>query len=315
MEQNYSQLIERIARVCGLPSDEINRKVEAKRAKLSGLISREGAAQIIAAELGVNFEKENIKINELVPGMKRVNVVGKVVELSPVREFNKNGREGKVLGILLGDETSSVRTVLWDTNHISLFEKSEIKEGDVIQISNASIRNNELHLNSFSEIKKSDEIIENVKEKVGCLTKKIIELNTGENVQIRAFIVQMFEPRFFEICPECNKKVENGECATHGKVAGIKRALLNLVLDDGSETIRAVLFNEQLAKLGVSDEELNNSDVFLKKRDFLLGEEKILTASVRQNKMFNNQELFISDITNIQVDDLITQLEKNNKEN
>jgi len=38
-------------------------KVEDKKAKLSGLISKEGAAQIIAAELGVNFEDQDLKLN------------------------------------------------------------------------------------------------------------------------------------------------------------------------------------------------------------------------------------------------------------
>ena len=49
--QNYDLLIERIAKASGLEKEEVERKVEAKKAKLSGLISKEGAAQIIAAEL------------------------------------------------------------------------------------------------------------------------------------------------------------------------------------------------------------------------------------------------------------------------
>ena len=39
MTSNYYQLIERIAKASGKQSDDINRLVEAKRAKLSGLIS------------------------------------------------------------------------------------------------------------------------------------------------------------------------------------------------------------------------------------------------------------------------------------
>ena len=57
---NYLQLLEKIAKSSGLTKDDIDRKVEAKRAKLSGLVSKEGAAQIVAAELGINFEKERL---------------------------------------------------------------------------------------------------------------------------------------------------------------------------------------------------------------------------------------------------------------
>ena len=51
----------RYAKHSGLNVEEVNRKIEAKRAKLSGLISQEGAAQIVAAELGINFENEKLK--------------------------------------------------------------------------------------------------------------------------------------------------------------------------------------------------------------------------------------------------------------
>jgi len=78
MLQNYTQLIERIAKSSRLSVEDIERRIEAKRAKLSGLISKEGAAQIVASELGINFEKEKMKVSELLPGMKKVNIVGKL---------------------------------------------------------------------------------------------------------------------------------------------------------------------------------------------------------------------------------------------
>ena len=59
--QNYDVLLDKIAGASGVSREEIERKVEAKKAKLSGLISREGAAQIIAAELGVSFEDQDSK--------------------------------------------------------------------------------------------------------------------------------------------------------------------------------------------------------------------------------------------------------------
>ena len=109
--QNYDLLIERIAKSAKLEKEEIERRVEAKKAKLSGLISKEGAAQIIAAELGISFEDQDLKISELMPGMKRVNVIGKIITLFPVREYSKNGREGKVANFVIADETGNTRVV------------------------------------------------------------------------------------------------------------------------------------------------------------------------------------------------------------
>ena len=63
MADNYVQLVERIASAAKIDKSEVERKVEAKRAKLSGLVSKEGAAQIVAAELGINFEQEKLKIS------------------------------------------------------------------------------------------------------------------------------------------------------------------------------------------------------------------------------------------------------------
>jgi len=310
MQQNYTQLLERISRTSGLSIGDLERKIEAKRAKLSGLISKEGAAQIVASELGINFDKEKIKISEMMSGMKKANVTGKIIQMFPIREYNKNNRQGKIGVFIFSDETSSIRTVLWDTNHIDLIEQGKIKEGDVVDITNASVRNSELHLTGFSDIKLSNEVLENVVEKLVVQERNILDLKIGNNVKIRALVVQIFEPRFFTVCPVCSKKVsEIGECKEHEKVAGERRALLNLVLDDGSETIRTVLFSEQIELLGIKKEELE-PEAFLTKRKEILGSEFLFSGQVRENKFFNNQEFFATDIEKIDIEKLIEQLEK-----
>ena len=313
MIQDYAQLADRISKASGKDIEEINRLVEAKRAKLSGLISREGAAQIVASELGINFDKAKVKINEIMTGMRKINLIGKIIQLFPVREFKKEKREGKVVNFIIADETSNIRTVLWDSNHIELIEKGEIKKGDVIEITNANLRNTELHLGGFSDIKKSGEVLENVKEEKECFEQEISKFSVGGSFKVRAVIVQIFEPRFFEVCPECSKKVlsepEGSRCEKHGKVTPIKRALLSLVLDDGSASMRAVLFSEQIEKLGLTLETLQG-DVFLQKREELLGRESYFSGNVRQNKLFNNLEFFISDIKDMEIEKLIEVLEK-----
>jgi len=307
---NYTRLVERITQASNLTKEEIDRKVEAKRAKLSGLVSKEGAAQIVAAELGINFDKERMKISELVQGMKKANIIGKVITISPVRSFNKNGRDGKVANLLVADSSGNAKAVFWDTNHISLIEQGKIKKDDVIEISNAQVRNGELHLSSFSDVKLSKETLGEVITKKVFSEKKLKDAKSGENLRTRALIVQIFEPRYFEVCPECGKKVIDNECKIHGKIEPKHRALINVVLDDGSDSIRSVIFGEQIYQLGLTEEEVFNMDKFLEKKNDILGEEKVFTGNIRTNLLYNNIEFNIEQIEKVDVDELLKVLEQ-----
>ncbi len=312
IQGNYEKILKIISKSSELSIDEIERKVEEKRSRLAGLISKEGAAQVIAAELGISFDEQKLKIDEIMSGMKKVNTVGKVIDLSPVRTFMRKGAEGKVANMLLADETSNIRVVLWDVNHISLIEKEAVKEGSVVEILNGSIRDNEIHLGSFSELKLSDKALENVKTERVVKEKNISDFRIADNVAVRAFIVQAFEPRFFEVCPECKRKPEtmgeNSVCKDHGKIIPEKRALINLVLDDGTETIRTVLFHEQLSGLGIT--ELEDPEKLIDQRQALIGKEMVFSGNVRKNRIFNNPEFIVEQASEINLDDVIKDLEK-----
>jgi replication factor A1 len=307
---NYPGLLEFISSSSGVPIDEIERKIEAKQAKLSGLISKEGAAQVVAAELGVNFEKQKIKISQIMPGMRKVNVVGKIINMFPIREYNKNGRSGRIGSFILADDTSNIRAVLWDENHIGLIAKGEINNNNVVEITNASMKNGEIHLTSFSEIKNSSQLIKTIVTQRLVTHKKIAEFNTNDNASARAFIVNIFEPKFFEICPECRKKVgETKECLAHGKVNPQRRAILNFVIDDGSDSMRAVAFSDHIEKI-MGKEELENPELFLLKKKELLGKEMIIGGQIRRNTLFNNNEIIADDFREVDLDSLITELER-----
>ncbi|PIN93981.1 hypothetical protein COU54_00710 [Candidatus Pacearchaeota archaeon CG10_big_fil_rev_8_21_14_0_10_31_24] len=304
----YEQLAERISNSAKLPLEEVHRKVEAKRAKLSGLVSKEGAAQIVAAELGINFENEKMKISELAQSMRRVNTVGKVVEIFPIRSYSKNGREGKVVNLVIADSSSNVKVVFWDTNHIELVESGKIVQGVVLEINNGAMRNNELHLSSFSDVKLSKEKIEEVVTNKVYNSGSFKDVKPGQSLKTRAFIVQVFEPRYFEVCPECGKKATEGNCVVHGSVQGKKRALVNLVLDDGTETLRCVLFGDDIQKLGFSEEEIFSVDLFNARKLKMLGEEKIFSGNVRSNQLYNTTEFNVNGVEDVDVEKVIQEL-------
>ncbi len=310
VDGNYDKILNRIAKASGLSKEEIDRKVEAKIAKLSGLISKEGAAQVVTAELGISFDEEKLKIDELLPGMRKANLVGKVINLFPVRTFERQGKTNKVANFVLADDTSNIKVVLWDTNHISLIEEGKIKEGSVVEIASGSVRDNEIHLGSFSELKLSKEELGEVRTEKIVKEKQIIDFKPMENNSVRAFIVQAFDPRFFYVCPECKKKaVPEGDgymCQEHGKVLAEKRALINIVLDDGTETIRAVLFHEKLGEIGLTA--LDDVSLLSQQKQNLLGNEMIFSGAVRTNKFFNNQEFIIDSVQELNLDELLNKL-------
>ncbi|MEN9626702.1 MAG: hypothetical protein RL557_1030 [archaeon] len=306
---NYLQLVQLIAENSGISRDEIERRIEAKQAKLSGLISREGAAQVIAAELNINFDKQLLKIAHIVPGMRKINLVGKIITLFPIREYNKNGRSGRIGSFILADETSNIRTVLWDEHHIDLISKGDIVADFVVEITNASLKNGELHLGSFSELKISDKDITTTVSEKPTVKKSIYHFMPYDNVSTRAFIVQMFEPKFFEVCPQCRKKVgETKECMEHGKVVAERRALVSIVIDDGTESIRGTLFHDVLERL-MPRETLENAELFTAQKKEFLGKEVFISGSVRRNALFNSNDFIVSDIKDVDLDRLIEELE------
>jgi hypothetical protein len=309
LQGSYDQIVKLIAEGASLSVEDIERRIEARRAKLSGLISKEGAAQIIASELGISFDKQKMKISNLLSGMRKINLVGKIIKMNRVAEYNKNGRSGKIGSFLVADETSNIRVVLWDTNHIDLIEKGTIKEGSVIEISGAEVRNSELHLGGFADIKISQSIIDNVHTTLVLQKKTLDKVQPNDNLFTRAFIVQMFGPTFFTVCPECGKRVmEDNKCMTHGNVSPKRKSILTLIIDDGTENMRAVLFSENIQKLN-NGKEIENVEEFMPKRIELLGKEVIIEGNARKNKLSDSLEIFVNDIKEIELETLIEELE------
>ena len=319
------QIIRKIKEKTSYSEEAINDMISKKIKQLSGLITREGAARIVANELGVKLIEKisgKLKIKNILSGMRDVEVVGIVKQNFGVRDFSSSGRSGKVASLIIADETGSIRVVLWN----DIADKvSSLKNGDVVKLVGGYVRENqgvkEVHLNSRSKI-----IINPPGEKVESIDleyprKRISELSESDrDVELRATIVQAFEPRFYEVCPVCGKKLVLSEggfvCETHGHVEPKEAYVINLMVDDGSGTIRLVCFREQVLKvLNKNEEELliikDNPEKFDELRRELLGTEIIVQGRVSLNKMFGRLE-FIAQ--NIKIPDYEKEIEKVKKE-
>ena len=200
------QIKQRITEKAKITEEEINQKIKAKLKQLSGLISEEGAAHIIANELGVKLFEigEKLQIKNILPGMRNVDVVGKVLQTYELREFKTEKHAGKVANMLIGDDTGTIRVVLW---HKQADNINNLKEGDVVKIRGGYIRDNqgrkEIHLSETSKLIINPPGVEvEVKPYTppSAVRKKIAEIKEDDaNVEILATVVQVFDINFFEV--------------------------------------------------------------------------------------------------------------------
>src|SRR3989344_1444792 len=124
---NYEQIIEKIQFSSGLSKEKIEEKVKNKLKDLQDLISKEGAAQIIANELDVRLfdaTPKEAKISALMTGSSAVTLTARIIQKYELRTFNKNNHTGKILSMLIGDETGTTRLAIWDENIIAEAERA-----------------------------------------------------------------------------------------------------------------------------------------------------------------------------------------------
>jgi len=306
MSVPYSKPLDTLAEKAGLSKEEIEDKVKVKLDQLSGLITKEGAAHIIANELGVNlFEGAGMKYNikDLTPGIKGIQLTGKITQVYEVREFNVRARTGKVGSFVLSDHTGSIRVAVWG----KLTEKMHgMKPGDIVKIDAGYTRNNngslELHLNESSNIILNPE---GVDVNTASVRKKIADVKEFDKAELFGTITQAFDLKFFEVCPQCGKRLKEHEqrwiCTTHNEVVPLYSYVMNVILDDGAETIRVVAFRENVQRLlGLTDETIQgireHPESFESYKKNLPGNQIIVEGRIKNNVMFGRLDMMAEKI-------------------
>ncbi|MGM5481871.1 MAG: OB-fold nucleic acid binding domain-containing protein [Nanobdellota archaeon] len=316
----YSEIISKIKEKSQLSEEDIEKKVKEKMDQLSGLISKEGAAYIVANDIGVQLVQAGgaKKIKDIFPGMRGIETTGKVTRVFPINEFERNGNKGKVGSFLMADETSQIRVTAWNDMTSIL---SDLNQGDIVKIQDGFIKNNqgrtEIHVNSNTKFEKNPEGVEisvEVPEQGMSQSperKSISKLAENDfNVEVMATVVQVFDPKFFPTCPTCSKKLTQASgdynCPEHGVVTPKFGVVINIVLDDGTDNIRAVFFRENVLRLFDKNEEEMDQirqapDKFESLRTAILGETIKVRGKVSRNQMFDRLEL-VGNMVQLEVD-------------
>ena len=265
---------------------DIEKRVQEKMKQLAGLISEEGALHIIANELHVQLmpAPTERKVKDLMPGMQDIQQDLKIIQVYEIREWAKEGRSGKVGSFLGGDETGIVRVTLWG-------EKAESMKGlekeDIVRVVHGYVKENngrrELHVGTRGDLVKNPPgVTIEVNADADYVRKKISELSQGDyRVEILGTIVQVYDPRFFQ------------------KKDGSEGVVTNLLLDDGTGTLRCSCWGDVAAQLlGKKEQDLllRKEASFEQEKMDALGNIIKVRGRAKLNTVYNNIELTVDEL-------------------
>jgi uncharacterized protein YlaI len=316
-EEQDIKAINKIKEHTNLTDKEIEKQIESKIKEFSGLLSKTGAIYIVAKENGINLIKNSnkeLKIESLEPNMNNINIKGKIINISNIRTFKRNGKEGKVVNITIADDTSSLRLSLWNEDVEKI---NDIKINEFYELKNCYTKKDnlglsELRLTKKSTIKKTEDIDFKVISKQNNNIKKpnkysFKNIKEGDIIETKITITKIIQRDIlYYLCPTCKKRVENNTCKTHNKVEPEPLLVLNAIIEDNFNEINAVFFKEQVEK--ILNKTTNEIEKLIKNNKLtnyinnnILGTEYKLNGLIKKNNFTQNIELLTTEVTQINI--------------
>jgi ssDNA-binding replication factor A large subunit len=322
------EIIDKLEAQSNINRDELKEKIKKRHDGLEGFVSMEGAAYLVAKELGVNMlssEKRKLDIKNIVTGMRNVSVAGRLFRISNTVDFKKsNGNSGRVANIFIGDRTGFVRMPLWN-DQVKMLDEGSINIGDVVQVSGAISQENiygevELSLGKYGKVfNVSDEAMSAEIEKeyppaedlqkyflgTGSSDRVPIKSISAGNFEVRGTIIDVIRSNFvFYRCPTCGGKAVRGydvsgqvkfECQEHGKVDAEPAMVVSFIVDDGTGMLRVVAFRETAQKFTTTSagelDKLTPDERYGILSGSMLGKEYIIHGSVKKDRSFDRLEM------------------------
>jgi replication factor A1 len=108
--------------------DEFERRVEEMITASGDLLDEQTAAMVVVRDLG----RTHIKVRDLFAASSLACLFCKVISVGQPREFERpDGSAGRVVNVMVGDETGRARLTLWDEKAEGVHE---IEIGDVLEV-------------------------------------------------------------------------------------------------------------------------------------------------------------------------------------
>ena len=218
-----------------------------------------GGVEINAREIEIDEEDEHevdvdvtdspVGAGEVTAGASDVSILGRVLETSEPRTFDRDDGEGKVANIAVGDETGWVRVALWDERADDV---SPFTDGDVVRVRDGYARERdggvEVNVGSRGTVEpvEEDELDESVEFHPD--PTPVAELEIDETYDVAGVVTDTGETRTFDRDDGSQGKVRNvrlrddtgevrvalwGEKADLSFAPGDEVAILNMEAQEG----------------------------------------------------------------------------------
>ncbi|MFX0043380.1 MAG: DUF2240 family protein [Candidatus Hodarchaeota archaeon] len=293
------------------------------------------SSKVIKIDKSIQLEVELVEnIAQLQSRQNIVSFKGIVYSIDDLKRVSlKTGEEISLLNLVISDETDAIRVSIWEDKAEELSKTLTVGQGIILK---------NVLLKTFAGRKqgsfRKDSILEKIDLKISNL--KSLELNTDimEKDFTRNYtkISRIDSPNFYEIkgsinedltdrniiiydaCSKCLKKIDN--CVCQDNNIPIKRMIIKAFVDDDSETIKTIFFNEQAEKLIEKDAEevsknLNNKD-FLESLSKEIRSKNLVIKGKAEFNDYNNinrYELKVNDFQDMNVteelEDIMRELE------
>jgi replication factor A1 len=290
-------------------------------------------SEIILRDKNVEIEGQFIdNIKDLQEGQGMVSFKGVIVSIDNLKKVSlKSGEEVQLLGFVLSDESDWIRVTIWreraeDLSNKLIIGKGLLLKNVLIKYSSFSNRN-EISLVSDSILEFIDLEIKNLKDieipkkdrssNFSRNYTKINTINSARNIEIKGFITkELNNITIYEACNTCFKKIENCSCENKDKTE--YRMILNLIIDDGSGTIRTTFIGDIAEKfLGEKTEKLlqiketPDFEKFLEKKSSeILGKDIIIKGKTKFSDYSNTYEVLAYDFKDLNINDELENVMK-----
>ncbi|MFA5406071.1 MAG: DUF2240 family protein [Candidatus Nanoarchaeia archaeon] len=316
-DMDFDELLMRIVKSSGMSKEDVLARINAKVTELSGLVSKKGAAHIVASSFGIQLNEARqsafVELKNLVAGLNNISISAVITRVFPINEFDKNGKTGKVASVIINDGTDEARLVFWN-EMTEIIASGKLNVNDFIKVHHLRSKKGnygfELHFGARSRI---DVNPEGDKPKIVSVNNKrsapnrflICDLQQGLETELRACLVKLHDFKvFYDVCPDCGKSAKDNKCADHGEVKPKKALIISSVFDDGTGSIRCIFFKQQAETLlGCSTDYAvklaldNGSDAaIINEKRALVGEEFVISGRVNHNSFNDQLEMVINSI-------------------
>ncbi|KAA9410009.1 Single-stranded DNA binding protein [Haloarcula hispanica] len=203
--------------------------------------------EVVDETLDIDYEVGGrAALQDLAPGDRGITVEVQVLECE---QKVIDGRDGEttILSGVLGDESGRLPFTDWEPHE-------EIEEGASVRLDETFVREfrgaPSVNVSEFSTVTALDRTVEVTEDAPRMSIREAVESGGLFDVELAGNVIEVRDGSgLIERCPECGRVIQNGQCRSHGAVEGEDDLRTKAILDDGTDTVTAVLDDELTARV------------------------------------------------------------------